>query len=175
MPGTGGGCQVLEDASLHKLRIISDSMSTLQKSMQNLHPSQQVANSDKKEIVDAQASHTERRCHLTFTWCPSHPGVRGNELAGVAPKEVTTEEQEGESYHYDSAKAAIRQETKEHPITHNSLRHTTLRKRREWHCYSTARPPSICTEKSKPLHNQSNTREHDVTRRASCPTENAKR
>ena len=41
----------------------------------------------------------------------------------MAAKEGTTVEQEGVSHHYDSAKAPIRQATKEPPITHEHLRH----------------------------------------------------
>ena len=96
-----------ENVSLHKVHTISDSMSTPQQ-IQNLHPSQQVANSDENEILSALAAPTERKYHLIFTWCPSHSGVHGNELA-----DTTTVEQEGESHHYDSAKAAIWQVTKE--------------------------------------------------------------
>ena len=100
------------DVSLHKVRIISDSISTLQR-IQNLHPFQQVANSDENEILDTLASPTDRGSHLTFTWCHSQSGIRGNELTEVAAKEGTTVEQEGVSHHYDSAKAAIRLATKE--------------------------------------------------------------
>ena len=74
---------VQEDVSLHKVQIVSDSMSTLQ-CIQNLHPSQQVANSDENEILDALDSPTNRGRHLTFTWCPSHSGIRGNQLADMA-------------------------------------------------------------------------------------------
>ena len=109
-----------EDVSLHRVHVISDSMSTLQQ-IQNLHPFQQVANSDKNEILDALALPTKTGCHFTFTWRPSHSGVSNNELADVAAKEGTTMEQEGVSHHYDSAKAAIRQATKEPPITHERL------------------------------------------------------
>ena len=41
----------------------------------------------------------------------------------MAAKEGTTVEQEGASHHYEPAKAAIRQATKETPITHERLRH----------------------------------------------------
>ena len=91
---------VQEDVSLNKVRIVSDSMSTLQRT-QNLHPSQQVANSDENKILDALASLTDIECHLTFTMCPNHSGIHGNELADVAAKEGTTMEQEGVSHHYD--------------------------------------------------------------------------
>ena len=60
---------------------------------------------------------------LTFTWRPSHCGVHGNVLANMAAKEGTTVEQEEENHHHDSAKAAIRQVTKEPPINHERLRH----------------------------------------------------
>ena len=73
--------------------IVSDSVSTLQR-MQNLHLSQQVANSDENKILNALVSLTERGCHLTFTCCPSHSGVCGNKLADVPAKEGTTVEQE---------------------------------------------------------------------------------
>ena len=85
---------VQEDVPLHKVRIVSDSMSTLQQ-IQNLHPSQQVTNYNENEIHDAFASLTDRGCHLIFTWCLSHSGIRGNGLADVAAKEGTTVEQEG--------------------------------------------------------------------------------
>ena len=114
---------VQEHVSLHKVRIDSDSMSTLQ-CIQNLHPSQQVANTDENEILDAMSSPTDRRCHLTFTCCPSHSGISGNELADVAAKEGTTVEQEGVSHHYDSSKAAMLQANKEPPIIHERLRRT---------------------------------------------------
>ena len=106
---------IQEDVSLHKVGIFSDSTSTPQR-IQNQHPSQQVANSDEKKIINALASHTKRGCHLTFTWCPNDSGIRGNELADVAAKGGTTVEQEGVSHHYNSAKAAIWQSAKE--LTH---------------------------------------------------------
>ena len=111
---------VQENVSLHKVRIVSDSMSTLQR-IQNLHPSQQVANSNENGILDTLASLTNRGCHLTFTWCPGYSGIRSNESADVAAKEGTTVEQEGVSLYYDSAKEAIRHMTKEPPITHERL------------------------------------------------------
>ena len=73
---------VPENDSLHKARIISGSMSTLQR-IPSQHPSQQATNSDENEILDALVSLTVRRCHLTFKWCPSNSVVRGNELADV--------------------------------------------------------------------------------------------
>ena len=75
-----------EDVSLHKVRIISDSVSTLQ-CIQNLHTSQQAANSDENEILDALAMPSDRGCHFTFTWCPSHSGICGNEIADMVAKE----------------------------------------------------------------------------------------
>ena len=99
------------------MRIISDSMSTLQQ-IQNLHPSQKAAMCDEDDILDALISHTERECHLTVTWCPSHSGVGSNELADEVAEEGTTVEQEGVSHHYDSAKT-----TKQPPITHKRLCH----------------------------------------------------
>ena len=112
---------VQKDVSLHKVRIVSDSVSTLQR-IQNLHSSQQEVSSDENEILDALASHTDRACYFTFTQCPSHSGIRVNELADVATKEGTTVEQEGVSHHHKSAKAAIRPVTKKPPITHERLR-----------------------------------------------------
>ena len=47
--------QVQEDVSIHKVRFVSDSMWTLQQ-MQNMHPSQRVANSDDNKKIDALAS-----------------------------------------------------------------------------------------------------------------------
>ena len=90
--------------------------------MQNLHPSQQLASSDENYILDALVSLSERGCHLTFTWCPSHSSVRGGDLADMVAKERTTVKQEEENQHYDSARAAIRQANKEPPIAHEYLR-----------------------------------------------------
>ena len=92
---------VQRDVSLHTVHIASDSMSNLQPK-QNPHPSQQVANSDEIDILDALASSTNRECHLTFTRCPSHSQIRDNVLADVGPKEGTSVEQEWVSHHYDS-------------------------------------------------------------------------
>ena len=50
---------VQEDVSLHKVRIVSDSMPTLQR-IRYLHPCQQVDNSDENEILDALTTPTER-------------------------------------------------------------------------------------------------------------------
>ena len=66
----------------------------------------------------AQYDH-QRRCHLTFIWCPSHSGIRGDELADVAAKEGTTVEREGD-YH-DSAGVVIQLVTKEPPIANERL------------------------------------------------------
>ena len=112
---------VLVDVSFHKVRIVSDGMSALQR-IQNLHPSYKVAKSDENEILVTLASPTDRGCHLTFTWCHSHFGINGSELADVATKEGTTVGQEGVSHHYDSAKAVMRQATKEPPITYEHPR-----------------------------------------------------
>ena len=97
-------------------------MPTLQR-IQYLLPSQQVAYSDENDILVALASLANNGRHLTYTWCPSHHGIHGNELADVAAKERTTVEQEGVSHHHDSARAAIRQATKEPPIINERLRH----------------------------------------------------
>ena len=51
--------------SLNKLRTVSDSMSTLQQ-IQYRHQSQQDANSEENDILDALASPTDRWCHLTL-------------------------------------------------------------------------------------------------------------
>ena len=69
---------IQEDVSLHTVRIVSDSMSTLQR-IRNVYPPHQFANSDERDILDTLFWLTERGCHLTSTWCPNHSGVRGNE------------------------------------------------------------------------------------------------
>ena len=110
-----------------KVYIFSNSMSKLQHIL-NLHPSQQVANCDVSEILGARASLATRRCHLTFKWCHGHSGVCSNKLADVAAEEGITVEQGGDSHHYDSANAVIRQATKEAPITHEHLRHIYVKR-----------------------------------------------
>ena len=97
---------VQEDVSLQMVRISSNSMSILQ-GIQNRHPSHQVANSGENEILDALTLLTNRGCNLSLIRCPSHSGIRSNELADLAAKNGTTVEQEGELS--DSAKVAIRQ------------------------------------------------------------------
>ena len=117
---------VQEDVSLHRVCIVSDNMSTLQR-IQNLHPFQQVFNSDENKIHEDLASPTNRECNPTFTWCPSYSGIHSKELADVAAKEETTEKQEGVGHHHDAEKAAMQQATKQPPISHERLR----RKRRK--------------------------------------------
>ena len=46
--------------------------------------------------LEAVESHTDRGCHLTVTWRPSHSAVCGNKLADVTANERITVEQEGE-------------------------------------------------------------------------------
>ena len=65
-----------------------------------IHPSK--LPTPKKTRFLTLASLSDGGCHLTFTWCSSHSGIRGNELAEVADKEGTIVEQEGVSHHYDS-------------------------------------------------------------------------
>ena len=72
-----------EEVSIHRIRIVSDSMSVLRR-IQHLHPLRQVFNSDEDDIINALASITDGGFHLTFICCPSHSGVRGNELADLA-------------------------------------------------------------------------------------------
>ena len=78
--------------------------------------------------LDAVASHTDRGCHVTVTWCPSLSAVCDNKLADVAANERIAVEQEGENRHYDSAKAAIRQATKEPPSSHEECTMKEARK-----------------------------------------------
>ena len=80
-----------------------------------MHPSQQVANFDEDEFLDALFSPTETGCNLTFTWCPSHCDVRGNELADVATNEGTAVEQEEQNHLCESVTADIGLTTK-HPL-----------------------------------------------------------
>ena len=56
-------------------------------------------------------------CHLTFTFCASHCGFHGNELADEAAKKGTTVDLE-DNHHCESA---MRQATKEPPITRMRL------------------------------------------------------
>ena len=128
-----------------KVRIVSDSMSTLQR-IQNLHPSQQVANSDEIEILEALALPTEGGCNLSFTWCPCHHGVRSNELADEATKEGTTVEQEEENI-IKSAKSAIWQAIKEPPINHERLRR--IYSKRVWEKLTTSWKEGRCQGRTR--------------------------
>ena len=92
---------VQEDVSLHKVCIVSDSMSTLQL-IQNLHPSQYAADENSDENLNVLASLTNKGCHHNVTRCPSHSGVRGNELRGSQRSDNCRAGRE--NHHYDTVK-----------------------------------------------------------------------
>ena len=59
---------------------------------------------------------------VTFTWCPSHCGVIGNEMADTKAKDGASLPQTDVDCHYDSTKAEIRRRTRGAAIQHERIR-----------------------------------------------------
>ena len=55
---------------------------------------------------------TARSCQVTFTWCSSHCGITGYELADAQAKKGADADQTDVDHHYTTAKAMIRRATR---------------------------------------------------------------
>ena len=96
-----------EKTSIQKTRIVSDSQLVFMR-LQNLLPAFPLKQKVERDILTLLHTLNDKGCQVAFTWCPSHCGVAGNELADVKAKERTTVNQSSVGHYYDSAKATIR-------------------------------------------------------------------
>ena len=102
-------------------RLVSDSKAVLTR-LQAIHPSAKLESEDERQTLLTLHELHSGGCSLTFTWCPSHCGIEGNEMADEAAKEGSTADQTGCCWFYSSAKAAIRRLTRTRPISHPRIR-----------------------------------------------------
>ena len=109
------------DPTINTARIVSDSLSVLLR-LQNLHPSEPIPDNDERDIMMLLSEVTCRGCQLTFTWCPSHCGVIGNELADRQAKDGALKPQSEAASSYKSAKSVIRRMTRGEPPKHERTR-----------------------------------------------------
>ena len=100
-----------------KARIVSDSQSVLLR-IQATHPSQPCNDRDKHTVLKTLSMLTARSCQVTFTWCPNHCGITGNELADAQTKKRADADQTDVDHHYTTAKAMIRRATRSGPALH---------------------------------------------------------
>ena len=102
---------------VQKARIVSDSQVVLLR-IQTTHPSQPCNDRDEHTVLKTLSMLTARSCQVTFTWCPGHCGIIGNELADAQTKKGTDADQTDVDHHYTTAKAMIRRATRGGPASH---------------------------------------------------------
>ena len=112
---------IQKDSSIHKARIVSDSLSVLQR-LQQASPPDPPRDQDERDILEYLSSLNERGCRLTFTWCPSHSGVPGNELADAHAKQGGQLPQTNVACHFESVKSVIRRNLRGKGISHERTR-----------------------------------------------------
>ena len=103
------------------VRLVSDSKSALER-LQALHPAMTLESEDERQLLISLHNLHEMGLKLTFTWCPSHCGVPGNELADASAKEGTKMQQPASGWFYSSAKAVIRRLNKSKCILNDRIR-----------------------------------------------------
>ena len=104
--------QVIQaEVHVQKARIVSDSQSVLLR-IQATHPSQPCNDRDEHTVFKTLSMLTARSCQVTFTWCPGHCGITGNELADAQAKKGADSDQTDVDRHYTTAKAMIRRATR---------------------------------------------------------------
>ena len=110
--------QILEATdNVNKARIVSDNLSVLLH-IQSAHPSNPCQDNDERVILQIFSALSARSCQVTFTWCLSHCGIIGNELADIQARLGTDLDQHDGVHHYDTAKAEIRRRTRGGPALH---------------------------------------------------------
>ena len=110
--------QVIQaEVHVQEARIVSDSQSILLR-IQATHPSQPCNDRDEHTVLKTLSMLTARSCQVTFTWCPGHCGITGNELADAQAKKGADADQAVVDHHYTTAKAMIRRATRGGPASH---------------------------------------------------------
>ena len=105
------------EVHVQKARIVSDSQSVLLR-IQVTHPSQPCNNKDEHTVLKTLSMLWARNCQVTFTCCPGHCGITGNELAASQAKKGADADQTDVDHHYTTAKAMIRRATRGGPASH---------------------------------------------------------
>ena len=110
--------QVIQaEVHVQKARIVSDSQTVLLR-IQATHPSQPCNDRDEHTVFKTLSMLTARSCQMTFTWCPGHCGITGNELADAHAMKGADADQTDVDHHYTTAKAMIRRATRGGPASH---------------------------------------------------------
>ena len=110
--------QVIQvEVHVQKARIVSDSQSVLLR-IQATHPSQPCNHRDEHTVLKTFSMLMARSCQMTFTWCPGHCGITGNELADAQSKKGADADQTDVDHQYTTAKAMIRRATRGGPASH---------------------------------------------------------
>ena len=105
--------QVIQaEVHVQNARIVSDSQSVLLH-IQATHPSQPCNDRDEHTVLKTLSMPTARGYQVTFTWCSSHCGITGNELADAQAKKGADAD-----HHYTTAKAMISRATRGGPASH---------------------------------------------------------
>ena len=108
------------EESPKKVRIVSDSQSVLLH-IANLQPAIPLMSVDKSDILISLVALHDEWHQIAFTWCPSHCGVVGNEIADKQVRKGAAANQEGVQHQYNSAKPAIRHVTSMRKISHERI------------------------------------------------------
>ena len=110
--------QVIQaEVHVQKARIVHDSQSVLLR-IQATHPSKLCNDRDEHTVLKTISMLTARSCQVTFTWCPGHCGITGNELADAQAKKGADADQTDVDHHYTTAKVMIRRATRGGPASH---------------------------------------------------------
>ncbi|CAI9724992.1 RNA-directed DNA polymerase from mobile element jockey [Octopus vulgaris] len=113
--------EVLTEEGVSRVRIVSDSLSTLQK-IKAAHPSLPTKTEDECEILILLLNLSDNGCQITFAWRPRHCGIPGNDLADEKAKAGTEWDQSTAHHHYDAVKAAIHRALKPPPFKHERVK-----------------------------------------------------
>ena len=105
------------EVHVQKARMVSDSRAVLLR-IQAMHPSQPCNDKDEHTVFKTLSMLTARSCQVTFTWCPGHCGITGNELADAQTKKGADADQTDVDHHYTTVKAMIRRATRGGPASH---------------------------------------------------------
>ncbi|XP_077589443.1 uncharacterized protein LOC144207684 [Stigmatopora nigra] len=109
------------DKNLRTIRVVQDSKAVLTR-IENCNPTIPLASSEEKTILESLQKCHRNNCKVTFSWCQSHCGVKGNELADDAAKVETKENQNNVGILDTTAKAAIWRFTRREFVTKPLLR-----------------------------------------------------